>query len=649
METKQDFDSEVARWIAELDHAETHQDKWVRRAKGVIKRYRDERDQSNTATKFNILWSNTETLKPAVYYQSPKPNVSRRFKDKDPVGRVAAQVLERALEFSMDSYEFDDVVKDVVEDYLLPGRGIARGVYKSEVGMYAESYEEEVDGEFQQLTREYERKNSESAECEYWHWEDVIIPKCKKWKKTPWIAFRAYMTRDELLKLSEKGLFDEKTAKAIPLDHKPEPSDAPETYQKAKIYEIWDKEQGKVVFISRGYHKVLSNNEPGLNLTGFYPIPKPLLAVKTNDTNLPIPLYAMYQDQAKELDNLTSRISLLVDSLRVTGVYDGSVSTLKKLVEGGENKLYPVDSWAMLAEKGGIKGAVDFFPLQDIAATLIQLYSSRDQVKQDLYEISGIADIIRGYSNPNETATAQKIKGRFASLRLEDHQKAVQRFIRDSLRIKAEIIADNFEMETLQRMTGIEGIVQTPQGPVNVWPQVMELLRDDISRTFRIDIETDSTIRPDEEEEKARRVEFLEASGAFMEKAMVAAQQMPTLAPLLGEMLLFAVRGFKVGRDLEDKFETALAQIAQQPAQQQQDPRAIEAQSRAQERGAKLQMDQQDHQMGMAHRQQEMLQSKQEHDQKMAHNQQEFEQDMQLSTAGTVTDILAKQRKLQDG
>lgn len=659
-ESLKDFDSEVAHWIAEIDNAEKHQRPWIKKAKKVLERYRDERTEGeNKTTRFNILWSNTETLKPAVYYQSPKPNVSRRFKDEDPIGRIAAQVLERALSFSMDNYDFDGTMKSVIEDYLLPGRGIARAIYKSETEEYADVAEEGAEDAFEQngeLHQMYSRKKNESAECMYWYWEDVIIPKCKRWEDTPWIAFRAYPNRDKLRDLAKRGLFSREVADSIPLDHKPEgqDKDSPETFQKAVLYEIWDKESGRVKFLSKKYKEgLLSDKPPGLKLVKFFPIPKPLIAVGTNNTNLPIPLYLMYQDQAMELDELTSRIEVLTEALRVTGAYNAEHSKLKEIVQGGKNELVPVSNWGMFAEKGGMRGAIDFFPIDEVAKVLLSLYDARDRVKQDLYEISGISDIIRGASDPRETASAQRIKGRFASLRLEDMQGAAQAFIRDILQIKAEIIADNFEQETLQKMTGIDGMIeqQDQNGqPIkgNAWPQVMKLLRDDMTRQFRIDIETDSTIRADEEQERQSRVEFLNTSSMFLEKAMMAGQQVPQMIPLLGDMLLFAVRGFKVGRELEEQFETSIQEMsraAQQPQQQQPDPRAQaeaqQTQAETQKMMAELKQSMEKHQAEMMKVAQDMKFKEQEHNLGLAEEQQDIRHQGELHEA--------KVRKLNSG
>ena len=87
------------------------------------------------------------------------------------------------------------------------------------------------------------------------------------------------------------------------------------------------------------------------------------------------------------------------------------------LTEGVDNQLIPVDTWAAFAEKGGIKGVVDFLPLDVIIVVVEKLFNIRQQLIQDIYQITGLSDIIRGASNPRETLGAQKIKAQFASPR----------------------------------------------------------------------------------------------------------------------------------------------------------------------------------------------------------------------------------------
>src|ERR1700742_1383467 len=107
--------------------------KWEARVKKLLRRYRSERnDSSRTDTAvFNILWSNVQTLIPAVYAKLPKADVIRRFGDEDQVGRVGALLIERAIDFEIEHYpDFRQTMKESVQDRFLGGRGTAWGGYE---------------------------------------------------------------------------------------------------------------------------------------------------------------------------------------------------------------------------------------------------------------------------------------------------------------------------------------------------------------------------------------------------------------------------------------------------------------------------------------------------------------------------------------
>ena len=216
-----------------------------------------------------------------------------------------------------------------------------------------------------------------------------------------------------------------------------------------------------------------------------------------------------------------------------------------------------------------------------LSAVLKELYVQRDQLIQGIYEVTGIADIMRGASDPNETLGAQKLKAQFGSTRLKKRQRAVQKWIRDLYKLKAEIMAEHFEPDVLSQMTGQQ-----------VTPEVVELLRTDKLRSYRIDIETDSTVFEDAEAEKVATVEMLTAVAGFIEKGLPAVQATPQLAPLMFEMLGVGVRAFKEGRKLEDILNQTAEQIAQAAQQPKPDPEAqkAEAQNKRDEQLHQLKM-----------------------------------------------------------
>ena len=332
-----------------------------------------------------------------------------------------------------------------------------------------------------------------------------------------------------------------------------------------------------VYWINTSYEGILEERKDPLLLKDFFPCPRPLLANVINNSVLPVPDYVEYQDQALQLDDFTNRIGMLSQAIKVAGVYDASAQGIQQiLADGASNVLIPVDQYALLAEKGGIKGIIDFMPMEEIANTLLILYDARERVKNDLYEITGLADILRGASNAIETATAQQLKGQFATLRLSERQSEIQRFARDVLRLLGEIISTKFNVETLKKISGVQLLTEPEKqqalmikqmqpdqtlGDIEdyleepTWDEVIALLRDEPAMMFRIDIETDSTIKADQQQEQADRIEFLAAVGSFLKQGAEAAATAPELVPLMGKMLMFGVRGFKIGKDLEASIE----------------------------------------------------------------------------------------------
>jgi hypothetical protein len=157
-----------------------------------------------------------------------------------------------------------------------------------------------------------------------------------------------------------------------------------------------------------------------------------------------------------------------------------------------------------------------------------------------------------------------------------------------------ELIAEKFQAETLAAMSGLQNLDQATQANFEA---ARALLADDVLRNYRIDIETDSTIAIDENQDKQSRIEFMQAVTPFIDKSMQVIQSTPAFAPLMTELLMFTVRGFKAGRGLEATLEQAMVQaqqMAQQAQQQPQqpDPQMLKLQADMQMKQAQLQFEQ---------------------------------------------------------
>ena len=577
--------------------------RWEGRSEKIIKRYRDDRTQTTSQSHYNILWANVQTLKAATFSRMPKPDVSRRFKDNDPVARVASLLIERALDFEIThSNDFHSTLTAAVYDRFLGGRGVAWVRYEPVIETTETESMESISEDDLESETEEEYIKTESTPVDYVHWKDFGHEVARQWDEVTCVWRKVYMTRGMLRDRFPEEKFGD-LADRIPLDSSPDDQKMKQTEgvgKRALIVELWDKEAKKVCWISMSLGKTLDEVDDPLELEDFWPCPRPLYATITNESLVPVPDYTLYQDQANELDVLADRIKGLIDALKVRGVYDASTPELARLfTEGDNNSLIPIKNFSAFAEKSGLRGSIDIVDITPIANALNNAYQAMGQVKQQIYDITGISDIIRGASNANETATAQQIKGQYATLRLKVFQDDVAMFASEILKIKAQIICQHFQPETILKIGGAENLSDTDKQMI---PQALELIKNNATRTFRIEVATDSMLYADEQQEKADRIEFMTATSGFVEKAVQAAQVAPQLVPLMMDLLKFGVTGFRVGRTLEGEFDNLADQMKQAQAKKDANPQPAQPtpeMMRAQAEQQKAQMDAQMKQMEM--------------------------------------------------
>lgn len=596
-------------WIGHIASYDKVYQSWETRNKEITKRYRDEdRDKNKDgAAKFNILWANVQTLVPATYSRVPQPDVSRRFKDNDPVARVAAMIVERSIEFEVQHYEdFRNTMRACVLDRFLGGRGTAWARYEPHVRAVSGEPEDgaQVTGDVDEPDEELDY---ECAPTDYVHWKDFGHTLARTWDEVRGVWRKVYMTKSAL-----EARFGKEKAARIPLDAQPEEYQRKETsgegenLYRACIYEIWDKETGCAYWLSKSLKEMVDEKDDPLGLEDFFPCPKPLYASLTNDSLIPIPDFALYQDQARQLDMLADRLEGLIQALQVKGVYDASVPEIGRIfTEGLNGTLIPVKNWQAFAEKNGLDGAVDIIDLKNIYEALRACYEAIQQCLKIIYDVTGLADIVRGQSEASETATAQQIKGQYASLRLNNMKQDVALLATQLFQLKAQIMCGKFAPETLAKMAGITELTPEDQQLV---PQAMQLLLGERAtnpdateapnplRTFRIEVNSDTMVQIDEDTEKQRRMEFLGAVGQFFDSATKIVQQAgpmgSAIVPLTMAMLKYGVTGFKVGRQIEgviDATADKLAQMAANPAPQQPSPEMLKIQADQQSDAAKLQ------------------------------------------------------------
>lgn len=581
-----------AKWIARVEAASKLEKEWLDDAQMATKAYTNEEKAETTERTlgkrydFNILFSNVETIVPAVINSSPVPDIRRRFNDPDPAARVVSDILERAISVQIDDSRLQVELEAAAQDAFLAGRGIVRIKFHGDVvggdpekeeledaaGLRdRDPYEadeqslssgdgdvldaERVDGSAGRIGHDgspsRERLENERISFEAVSWKDYRHGPSKRWQDRPWDAFRFVISKDDEHDSFDSSLirsqFDENETKTWT-----------ESGDDICGWEVWCKKTKKVYFVSDNGLMLKVVDDP-LGLSNFFPVPTPMQPIEVTGRLKPVNPFSIYRKLADQLDTISKRIDVLTKAMKVKGWYSGTEETLKSVIDLEDDEFAPItngDMWSQSA--GGIAAAIAFWPIEKFIVALQQLYSAREQTKQAIYEITGISDIVRGASAASETATAQQIKSQWGSLRIQKMQRMMERYARDLFVMMTEIIAGRFTFQTLQEMTSIpillEPGVDTPEETQKKMA-VIALLRGKLAMYYRIDVESDSTIRADLTRQKAEVSQFLQGASAYFAAVAPLVQQGALPADAAVEIFAATSRMFNLGKSVEDTLE----------------------------------------------------------------------------------------------
>lgn len=511
-------------WLAKIKTSEKTYSEYYDLIAEIRKYYRNERLKN----KQNIFWSTIETLKPFLYFKQPQPFIIRSNKKADKVECVACRILEKALAWDIKQFDFDSVIKYARNDFLLSGMGILWEQYQSSFKFYGEVMLKDKE----QVTTQYINPVSFLTDVE----------KVDVWEDVEWIARKCFMNVDEIY-----YNFDEKLADYF-WQHN-------FTDKSISVYEIWDKKTRKIYYLSPEYpHDFLRVNEDTLHLSGFFPCPKPIMSTLSNDGIVPVPDYVEIKSLLDELDGVNSRMRLTMQALKVSGCYDSSFPELANILDK-DVTLIALNDFDKLKDAGGINGIIDFAPIEQYVNTLQVLAERRKVLIDSIYEVTGVSDIMRGSSNAQETATAVIKKTNFGTLRNQDRQNDMQRFLKDLLRIKAEIICEQFSPDTLAMFVA-EEYGQNPE----LVKQSVELLKTQKLRGMAIELETDGSFDNDKNEEKILNV--ISRINEMVNQSFGVVSQQPALLPLYRKMIEAAVATLDNARQFENILEEVFDKIS---------------------------------------------------------------------------------------
>lgn len=635
-------------WLALLDEAERALRGWQDKADGIDRLYANLEKQASPARdrEFAMFWANVQVLAPAIYSRPPVPVVVPRFNDRRPVPRLASEVLERAAAIAFEEEDIDQVMRLVRDDLAILARGV-------------------VWCRFEKRPARRERVGIEHVDR-----KDFRHDPARSWKECAWVAKRSWLTREEMRRRFRRASGEAWRDAEFAVRREDRDNGAAGSGAKAGVWEIWHRSENRVVWVAPGCERVLDDGEPHLTLEGFFPCPRPAYGTLQRRSLVPVPDFAFYKDQLEEINELTARISALTEAVKVRGFYPAGAGEIGDAIEAAikattnNQVMVPISNWAAFGN-GGARDMIVWLPIDVIVKTIAGLVELRRHLIDDVYQITGLSDIMRGATDPGETLGAQQLKSQFGSIRVRDRHNELVRIARDTVRIAAEIMAENFSAETLLDMAQMElpaqaelkereeavlaqagakvqaaladpeiraraaqepGLaermlaelekgVEAEIAGIRRQPTVetvMALLRAERIRPFALDIETDSTAMPDENAEKRLRAEFLSAlSGTLRELAPLVSGE-PGAASFAGEVLKFALAPYRAGRELAaavDDFVGQMRARAARPAEASAETDKAGEQAKEMEARfalERLKLDSRKLEMGAAERQQDL-------------------------------------------
>lgn len=562
-------------WLSRIQGRRTQFSKgWWKAAKKAQDMYNMEENHENSAlaNPFNILYANTEVLLPALYSNTPRPDVRSRFSDKqDPIAQACENLLTVCVDDNLlGSSTFDGGMELATVGALVPGMGFVR--------------------------LRYYRNASCPFQYETGAYDELIWGHAASWPRVPWVSFEHKMTKEQIIE--EFGLNEEEAQELKVISQQEMDTNESTKWEDdhtCMVHELWIKESRKVVFLCEAYEDIILDElDDVMKLEGFFPTPGPLTLITKSKTLIPTPAYEYYRAQAEELNRVSGRLKAVLSAIKVRGAYNNLIGQdLATLLsdDSMDNRLIPSTQPMDLMSKG-FDGHIWLLPIEDLITVARELYSARQQILQVIYQITGIADIVRGASAASESATAQNIKDKWSGVRLRKSQKKVGNYARDLLRLtidaasellpeegwknltqlpfpttqeKQQAIAVLSQLEKMQSMMPqpqmVPGMPPPPQPlqppPEMVkaaqspsWGELLATLKNDKARVYSIDIETYSTIDPDAQIDKEDVSEFMGAMGQFIAGAAPLVQ-MQNGTEVAKELLLSIAGKYKFGRSVQ--------------------------------------------------------------------------------------------------
>jgi len=454
-------------------------------------------------------------------------------------------------------------------------------------------------GVYEESTEEY----IEEMSCELlpvYYYDILHTPNARYWEEIDWIAFKANMTKPDVREKFGAEIANALTYTPINRDDSEDRKSSDNTKDTivnlyAEVWEIWDKRTKKVIWLDTNYKEDFLKVEDDLyELEGFFPCPPFMLGTIGAEDLYAVPDFSQLEPIINQVNAMAKRLQGVIRATKRKGIYDASVPELADLAnDTAETEFLGMKNLGNILGDANLDKIIKFFPTQEFVNAAKELAESLQMYESKFYEIYGIPDILRGVTDPQETAAAQQLKGQYTSLRFSAVQREFQRLVANSIQLMCDLALKKFDEDKLREIMGVNYDSQEDQ---QAWPQVLLLLQDDDERKVRIDIETDSTITMNQNEDIEQRNYLAKTVFDGLSAVATASQQNPQFAQAAMSLLTYVTRGLRYGKEIEEdimKISKQMQEAANNPAPPPPDPEIIKAQAHVQAQQVRMQADQQ--------------------------------------------------------
>jgi hypothetical protein len=527
---------------------------------------------SKTDLNYNLFYSNVQILDSHLCLNNPKPDIQKRFikriesdKKRSNLYSEVARIVQSAVEYVVDSSCVNEVIKQNVHDSNIVGRGVAWVNYTPVISV-------------DEMGMEYvsERK----IDVDFLDYKDYLESTADKKSNIWWKARRHLLTRSDI---KDRFGYDPKETE-LQYEQEDETS-----AKRGEVWEIWDKssKQRGFILLSSIKQEFLEIQKDPYKIDDFFPCAD-LTWVREAGKMLPVAEVFLYKKKLDLLEVINKKIAQISEEIKyVTVVGSQDKSTADKLTSAKNGDVIGIASENV---SGSVDSAITIMPADRAVQVLEALQTLKERIKTDIFDITGISDIMRGATDARETASAQIIKGLFGTLRFQERQKAVNLFRKKIYKIIAEIVCEHFDVDTLEQITStylpLEEEKQRLSAQIEMvggqaeqqmideynrmlflptWEQVIALLKNDRLRNYTIDIETTATAF-DDRETQAQSINALTQTYLSLIQnvnMLPSPDLVKGFIPIMKLNLGTIKANTDIGRQLEDAIESTYRRVEQ--------------------------------------------------------------------------------------